>query len=139
MDTFDYEYRVRYSDTDKLGVSYYANYLVWFEAARTEYFRTLGFPYTECEKKGYFLPVVEAKAHYFSPSTYDDLLLIRTSVSNIGRTSIRFEYHVINKVTQKMLASGYTVHVFVDKELKPTRIPDEVKKIVSPFSLLKEK
>ena len=139
MDYFDYEYRVRYADTDKLGVSYYANYLVWFEAARTEYFRFLGFPYTECEKKGCFLPVVEAKAHYFSPSTYDDLLLIRTSVSHMGRSSIRFEYQVMNKATKKLLASGYTVHVFVDRDLKPTRIPEEVKEIVSPFSLLKEK
>lgn len=139
MDYFDYEYRVRYGDTDKLGVSYYANYLVWFEAARTEYFRALGFPYTECEKKGFFLPVVEAKAHYFLPSTYDDLLVVRTSVSRIGRSSIRFEYHVIGKATEKILASGYTVHVFVDKDLKPTRIPEEVRAIVSPFSLLKEK
>lgn len=139
MDYFDYEYRVRYGDTDKLGVSYYANYLVWFEAARTEYFRALGFPYTECEKKGFFLPVVEAKAHYFSPSGYDDLLLVRTSVSHVGRSSIRFEYQVINKATQKLLASGYTVHVFVDKDLKPTRSPDKIKEIVSPFSLLKEK
>lgn len=139
MKYFDYEYRVRYADTDKLGVSYYANYLVWFEAARTEYFRSLGFPYTECEKKGFFLPVVETKAHYFAPSTYDDLLVIRTSVSKIGRTSIRFEYQVMNQTTEKLLASGYTVHVFVDKDLKPVRIPEEIHGIVSPFSLLQEK
>ena len=138
MNYFDYEYRVRYGDTDKLGVSYYANYLVWFEAARTEYFRALGFPYTECEKKGFFLPVVEAQAHYFAPSAYDDLLVIRTSVSELGRSSIRFEYQVIDKPTEKLLASGYTVHVFVDKGLKPARVPEEVREIVSPFSLLRK-
>lgn len=138
MKYFDFEYRVRYSDTDKLAVSYYANYFVWFEAARTEYFRALGFPYTECEKRGAFLPVVETKAHYFAPSAYDDLLLIRTSVSHVGRTSIRFEYQVINQATRKLLASGYSVHVFVNERLRPTRVPAKIKEIVTPFSLLEK-
>jgi acyl-CoA thioester hydrolase len=138
MNFFDYEYRVRYGDTDKLGISYYANYLVWFEAARTEYFRALGLPYTECEKKGYFLPVAEAQAKYLAPSTYDDLLIVRTSVSELRQSSMRFEYQVFNKQTQKLLATGFTIHVFVDSKLKPVRIPEEVKKIVSPFKLLKQ-
>jgi len=138
LNYFDYEYRVRYGDTDKLGVSYYANYFVWFEAARTEYFRALGLPYTECERKGYFLPVVEASARYFAPSTYDDLVVVRTSVSEIGRTSLRFEYRTFTKSTQKLLATGYTVHVFVDRDLRPTRVLPEVEKIVTPFSLLEE-
>ncbi len=97
MNYFDYEYRVRYGDTDKLGISYYAGYLVWFEAARTEFFRALGLPYTECEKQGYFLPVVEAGLKYHGSSTYDDLLMVRTSVSELGRTSMRFEYQVFKK------------------------------------------
>ena len=137
MDYFDYEYRVRYSDTDKLGVSYYANYFVWFEAARTEYFRALGLPYAECEKKGYFLPVVETNARYYVPTTYDDLLVIRTSVSKIGRSSIRFEYQVKKKETGKLVTTGSSIHVFVDEKFRPTHILDEIRRIVIPHSLLK--
>ncbi len=139
MNFFDFEVRVRYGDTDKLGVSYYANYFVWFEAARTEYFRALGMPYTECEKKGYFLPVIETKARYYAPSTYDDLLVVRTSVSQIGHSSIRFEYLVMNQETKKRLTTGYSVHVFVNRDLRPTHIPDEISQIVTPFSLLEGK
>ena len=137
MNYFDYEHRVRYADTDKMGVTYYANYFVWFEAARTEYFRALGFPYTECEKKGYFLPVIETNAHYFAPTTYDDQIVIRTSVSEIGKSSIRFEYQVTKKESQQLAATGYSVHVFVDRNLRPIRIPDEIRRIVTPHSLLK--
>ena len=137
MDSFDYEYRVRYADTDKLGVSYYANYFVWFEVARTEYFRALGLPYAECEKKGYFLPVVETNARYYAPTTYDDLLVIRTSVSKIGRSSIHFEYQVMKKGASKLVATGSSVHVFVDGKFRPTHILDEIRRIVTPHSLLK--
>jgi acyl-CoA thioester hydrolase len=138
MNYFDFEYRVRYGDTDKMGISYYANYLVWFEAARTEYFRALGLPYTECEKQGYFLPVVVANIKYISSSTYDDLIVIRTSVSEIGRTSMRFQYQVFRSASPKLLAEGFTVHVFVDEKMKPRRVPESVKKIVTVFPLLKK-
>ncbi len=136
MKYFDFEYRVRYADTDKMAISYYANIFVWFEAARTEYFRELGWPYTECEKKGVFLPVIETGAKYLAPSTYDDLLLIRTSVSEFGKTSIKFEYQVLNKATDKLLATGFSVHVFVGRDLRPVRVPEEVKKIVTLHSLV---
>ena len=72
MEYFDYHYRVIYADTDRMGVTYYGHYFRFFEAARNEYFRMLGLPYTECEKKGIFLPVGEAHAKYIAPSTYDD-------------------------------------------------------------------
>ena len=137
MNYFDYEYRVRYGDTDKMGISYYANYFVWFEAARTEYFRALGLPYTECEKKGYYLPVVETSARYYAPSTYDDLLTVRTSVSLLRKGSMRFEYQVFHKAAQRLLVTGLSLHVFVDRQMQPVRVPDEVEKIVTPFALLK--
>ncbi len=135
MDYFDYEYRVRYGDTDKLGISYYANYFVWFEAARTEYFRALGVLYTECEKAGYFLPVFEAGAKYFAPSTYDDLLIIRTSVSELKKTSLRFEYQVFHQNGRRFLSTGFSVHVCVDRDLKPVRIPETIRNTVRPFRL----
>lgn len=136
MDYFDYVCRVRYSDTDKMGVSYYANYLLWFEAARTEYFRALGLPYTECEKKGLFLPVVEAGVRYLSSSAYDDLLCVRTSVAELGKTSIRFEYQTSLQESKKPVATGFTIHVFVDPAMRPTRIPPEVKSLVTLYKLL---
>jgi len=136
MESYDFEYRVRYGDTDKMGVSYYANYLIWMEAARTEYFRALGYPYTECEKKGYFLPVSKVGISYHAPSTYDDLVIVRTSVSEIKISSIRFEYQVIMKETHQILATGFTVHVFVDENMKPVRMPAEVKDVVTLHKLL---
>lgn len=138
MEYFDYAYRVRYGDTDKMGISYYANYFVWFEAARTEYFRDLGLPYTECEKKGFYLPVAETQASYHAACTYDDLIVVRTSVSALSRTSLRFEYQVFNQATQKILTTGYSLHVFVDRDMRPCRIPNEVSARVTPYSLLKK-
>ena len=131
MDYFDFEYRVRYGDTDKMGISYYGNYFTWFEAARTEYFRALGLPYTACEEKGYYLPVIETSAKYIAPCTYDDLVIVRTSVSQIRKTSIRFEYDVFHKKDEKKIATGFSIHVFVNKNMKPCRIPDEIKNAIS--------
>ena len=110
MNYFDYEYRVRYADTDKMGISYYATYFIWFESVRTEYFRALELSYTECEKKGYFLPVVQTGARYHAPSTYDDRLILRTSVGEIRKSSLRFEYLVLNAETnpQPMVRLGTT-------------------------------
>ena len=135
MKYFDFEYRVRYGDTDKMGISYYANYFVWFEAARTEYFRALGLPYTECEKQGIYLPAVDAQARYLGPSTYDDLLTIRTSVSQIRISSLRFEYQVLKPGSAKPIAQGMTVHVFVDREMRPVRAPQSVTKLVECHKL----
>ncbi len=136
MKFFDYEYRVRYADTDKMGITYYANYLVWFEAARTEYFRALGMPYTECEKDGLFLPVVEAGIQYHATSTYDDAVIVRTSVSELGMTSMRFEYLVFKKGHPEKSTSGFTTHVFVNAKMKPCRVPDSVRRLVEIHKLL---
>lgn len=147
MNYFDYRYRVLYADTDQMGITYYANYLKWFEAARTEYFRALGFPYTECEKKGIYLPVAEAHVNYVAPSTYDDDITVRTSVVEIGNSTLRFEYQVMKAKTQIVLATGYTVHVFVhpvsihgvNKAMKPCRVPAEIKEVVKEYALLKKR
>lgn len=136
MQYFDYLYRVIYRDTDKMGISYYANYFVWFEAARTEYFRELGLPYTECEKKGYFLPVVECSARYISSSTYDDLITVRTSVSSIRRSSLRFEYLVFKDKPENLVATGFSTHVFVNADMRPVRVPDDVRGRVTLHPLL---
>lgn len=139
MNYFDYRCRVLYADTDRMGITYYANYFKWFEAARTEYFRTLGFPYTECEKKGVYLPVAESHANYLAPTTYDDDVTVRTSVAEMGNSTLRFEYQVMNAKTEQRIATGYTVHVFVDKSMKPCRVPAAVKDVVKVYPLLKKR
>ena len=127
MKTFDYDVRVRYAETDRMGISYYANYFIWFEAARTEYFRALGFVYSEFENQGVRLPVAEAGCRYLGPSSYDDVLTVRTAVSQMRQSSIRFDYQVLKNGSAHPIATGYTVHVFSNRDLKPIRIPEVLK------------
>lgn len=123
--------RVRYEETDRMGVVYYANYLIWFEVARTELFKTLGISYRELEdKEGLRLMVVESKVNYKSPATYDDLVSVKTSIERIKNTSITFSYKIYRE--NKLLATGETAHAFTNKEGKPIRIPDKIReKLIS--------
>ncbi len=135
MKIFDYETRVRYAETDRMGISYYANYFIWFEAARTEYFRALGFVYSEFETQGMLLPVAEAFCRYLGPSSYDDIIMVRTVVSQMHQSSIRFEYQVLKNKDSKPIATGHTIHVFSDRNLKPIRIPEILKSKVELTTL----
>jgi acyl-CoA thioester hydrolase len=113
--------RVRYSETDKMGIVYNANYLVWFEMARTEYCRSFGKTYRGWEDQGYFLPVVETYCRFRSPASYDDLvsLYCRAPVEQIKPNSILFEYRVM--IDAELLAEGWTKHAFVNSEGKVLR------------------
>ena len=135
MKVFDYKTRVRYAETDQMGISYYANYFIWFEAARTEYFREIGFVYSEFEKQGILLPVAEAHCRYLGPSSYDDLITVRTVVNQMRQSSVRFEYEVFKNGDSKPIATGYTVHVFSNRDLKPIRIPEVLRSVVLEASL----
>jgi len=106
--------RVRYSETDQMGIVYHANYLVWFEVGRTELFRELNLPYTQFEEQGLGLAVIEASCHYRKPSHYDDELVIMTELDYLSARSARFNYHVYRD--EILLAEGKTVHVFVNTE-----------------------
>lgn len=127
MTPFQHKFRVRYAETDRMGHSYHAHYLVWFEMGRNEFFRWLGIRYPEYEKQGIYLPVVEAHCRYFLPTTYDDLLTLEVAVSELGKTSMKFVYRVLNEEGKKV-AEGHTIHVFVDRKRKPVRVPDEVRR-----------
>jgi len=123
------EQRVYYADTDHEGVVYYANYLKWFEIGRTEILRQCGYDYSDIEKKSLIVPIVEVKCNYQEPARYNDIIIIKTTIENIGNSSIKFHYQIIRKKDGKLLAKGYTVNVFVDtKTMKSTKIPDELKK-----------
>ena len=106
--------RVRYSETDQMGIVYHANYLVWFEVGRSELFRQLDLPYTQFEDQGLGLAVIEASCHYRKPSRYDDELVIITALDHLSSRSARFHYHVYRD--EILLAEGKTVHVFVNTE-----------------------
>ena len=123
MKFFDNEIRIRYAETDQMGVSYYANHFIWFEESRTEYFRALNILYTDFEAQGLILPVVEAHCHYHSPTAYDDLILVRTWISEMRRTSLRFSYEIREKRDSRLVSEGYTTHVFANRKFKPVKIP----------------
>jgi acyl-CoA thioester hydrolase len=127
MKYFDFTTRVRYSETDQLHIAYYGRYFEWFEAARVEYIRALGISYADLESQGYFLPVVEASCQYKQPARYDDELTVRTWISQLKNTSLHFRYEVFKEKNKVLLAKGQTVHAFVNKDMKPVRVPDLVR------------
>lgn len=126
------DFRVSYADTDRMGVVYYANYLVLFERGRTELMRALGVRYRTLEEKNIFLPVMDVQVKYLAPAQYDDLINIRTWVGEVGRASVTFQYELINADTGKKMAQGFTKHPFVNKSWKPMPVPPEVKTILLP-------
>jgi acyl-CoA thioester hydrolase len=121
------EIRVSYADTDQMDVVYYANYFVWFERGRIEYLRALGLSYKEMEKQNLILPVMEASCSYKAPAHFDDLVVIKTIIKELGKSSISFIYEVLNKESNQLLATGETRHPFINKERKIVRIPDEIR------------
>ncbi len=128
---FKCKLRVRYAESDQMGVVYYANFFIYFEAARSEFMRTHGFPYSEMEKNGFFVPVVEAYCKYLSPAHYDDELEIHLWVLELKNTSFKYGYKVVRE--GKVLAEGFTRHVVVNKDMKPVRIPEKVKRMLEKF------
>lgn len=123
------EIRVYYADTDHEGVVYYANYLRWFEIGRTEILRQCGYDYSGIENKNLIVPVVEVKCNYNDSARYNDVIIIETYIERIGNSSIKFDYKIIRKKGEKLLAEGYTINVFVDrKTMKSIKIPEELRK-----------
>ncbi len=121
------ELKVRYAETDNMGIVYYANYLVWFEVGRTEYLLAQGLDYREVEKGGLFMAVVEAHASYKAPAHYNETIIIEAWPVEVRISSLRFEYRVLRKNDQKVLCVGYTTHVLIDKNMKPRKIPEKLK------------
>jgi len=118
------EIRVIYGDTDQMGVVYYANYLRWFEAGRTEFLRAKGLSYSEFEaREKLILPVVEAGVVYRQPARYDDLVAVETRLAEARRASARFEYEV--KRGEDLLATGFTVHACVSLAGRIERLPKD--------------
>ena len=123
--------RVRYAETDRMGVVYYANYLVWFEVGRTEWLRETGWSYREMEGDGIALPVIEAHCDYRQPARYDDELEIRTRAALVTPARLRFGYEVVRLRDQVLAAAGYTVHAALDATGRPCRLPARVRALLA--------
>src|SRR3954452_23800702 len=121
--------RVRYAETDKMGVVYYANYLVWFEVGRADLLRSLGWSYREMEQAGVSLPVIEAHCTYKRPARYDDEIEIRTRGRIVSPVRMEFDYEVIKTAEQTVAAVGKTVHAALDPTGRPCRLPSRVREV----------
>ena len=121
--------RVRYAETDKMGVVYYANYFVWFEVARADLLRSLGWSYREMEDAGVSLPVIEAHCQYHRSAKYDDELDVRAEGRMLSPVRMEFIYQVVRTEDQAVAASGRTVHAALDRAGKPCRLPERIRKV----------
>jgi len=118
--------RVRYAETDQMGVVYHSNYFVWFEVGRVELLRQLGFTYREMESKdGCVIAVVDARCRYKAPARYDDEIIVRTHLKNIRESLIHFAYEVLRAPENTLLAEGETTHIVVDPDMKVRALPEK--------------
>jgi acyl-CoA thioester hydrolase len=124
MKSVETSVRVRYAETDQMGVVYYANYFVWMEVGRVELCRACGFNYRDMEEQdGILLAVAEANCRYASPAKYDDEVTIRTWVEEPHNKMVTFHYEM--RVGERKVATGHTRHIFLNRELRPTRMPEK--------------
>jgi acyl-CoA thioester hydrolase len=118
--------RVRYAETDQMGVVYHANHFIWFEVGRVELLRQLGFSYRDMESSdGCFIAVVDARCRYKAPAHYDDEIIVRTHIKNIRESLIHFGYELLCANDETLLAEGETTHLVTDSEMKVTPIPQK--------------
>jgi acyl-CoA thioester hydrolase len=122
---------VRYAETDRMGVVYYANYLVWFEVGRTEWLRDAGWTYRGMEQEGVSLPVIEAHCEYRRAARYDDELEIRTRATLMSPVRVRFDYEIRRAGEEGALASGHTVHAAMNPNGRPCRLPAAVRDLLA--------
>ena len=122
--------RVRYAETDQMGVAYYGNYFTWFEVGRVEWCKAAGFDYRDMERQdGCMLVVAEAACRYRAPARFDDELAIHTFITKSRSRMIAFGYEVRNAATEELLATGETSHLITGRDLKPRTLPEKYKGI----------
>lgn len=126
--------RVRYAETDQMGVVYYANYFVWFEVGRTDWLREAGWTYRQLEHDGVSLPVIEAHAEYRRAARYDDELEIRSKATLLTPVRLRFDYEIWRAGGEEPLATGHTVHAAMDPNGRPCRLPQAVRTLLASMS-----
>jgi acyl-CoA thioester hydrolase len=118
--------RVRYAETDQMGVVYHANYLVWMEVGRVEFCRSAGARYRDMESEaGILLAVVEVGCRYFSPARYDEEVIVRTDLEEANPRVVRFAYELLSAEDGRRLATGFTKHVFCGRDLRAAKLPEK--------------
>jgi acyl-CoA thioester hydrolase len=123
-------FRVRYAETDAMGVAHHASFFVWFEVGRTEYTRAAGLPYREVEDDGVRLVVIEAHAEFKRPARYDDMVVVRTTVGEVSKATLTFRYEVRLQSDDTLLVSGHTVHAATDLAGRVQRVPERVRTVL---------
>jgi acyl-CoA thioester hydrolase len=125
LDHVEARLRVRYAETDQMGVVYHANYLVWMEVGRVEYCRASGFRYRDLEQEGILLAVVEAHCRYLSPALYDEEVVVSTGIEEATARLVRFAYRISSGEDGRLLAEGFTKHVFCGRNRKAAKLPEK--------------
>ena len=122
--------RVRYAETDAMGIVHHCSYIVWFEAGRVEYMRQIGSSYAEVEKSGHSFAVSEIGAHYLAPAYFDDLVTVRTWLEDVRSRTIAFRYEILHAETGKLLVTGLTRHICINTQGKVASIPKAVRTLL---------
>ncbi|MFB3850861.1 MAG: acyl-CoA thioesterase [Acidobacteriota bacterium] len=130
MDEVVSELRVRYVETDQMGIVHHSVYFHWMEVGRTDYLRKKGFPYSKMEESGIKMPLIEASAKYVSPAKYDDEILVITKLEEFSPIKFSFSYKIVRKSDRKLIAEGITKHIAADCQNKPKRVPKEILSII---------
>ena len=125
MKSHETRFRVRYAETDQMGVVYYANYLVWMEVGRVELVRALGFQYKELEQSdGLYLSVIEAQCRYIFPARYDQEIVVETKTVKATSRTLEFSYVIRSAEPDRLLAEGATRHIWLNRDWRPTVLPE---------------
>lgn len=129
MPRHETRFRVRYAETDQMGVVYYANYLVWMEIGRVELVRSRGFDYKDLEQEGFYLSVIEANCRYLHPARYDQEIIVRTEVVKSSSRIVEFGYEIRSAEPDRLLAEGSTRHIWLNREWRPARLPERYSRV----------
>jgi acyl-CoA thioester hydrolase len=129
-DWFKTTLRVRYADTDRMGLVYHSNYFIYFEACRSDLIRQLWKSYSLIEEDGYLLLVIEAHCRFRKGAEYDDFLNVYAKISSFTETRLHFDYKIVREKDNQIIVEGYTEHCFADKNAKPCKMPEDLKKIL---------
>jgi len=127
---------VRYAETDQMGIVHHSNYAVWFEVGRTDFLKNAGLSYSSIEAQGILFPLYEMNCKFIAPAKYEDELAVLTSIKSISRVRLSFSYQVLNTNTEKLLATGETMHAWTDKAFKPMNAEKKIPEIYSVLSKL---
>jgi acyl-CoA thioester hydrolase len=126
--------RVRYAETDNMGVVYHSNFAIWFEVGRVELMRQLGLEYRTMEKDdNCHIPVVDLRVRYKAPALYDDEIVVRTRIANARQSLLHFTYEVLRAGDQTLLATGETMHIIVDEKFQRRSLPEKYLKAFAPL------